>query len=314
MFEEDIDIPLNSDAAEHDDGSDLELLKAIRERKADAWAVFVEKYQGRLMNFAISKLHQQADAEDVIQDTFVSFIKGLDSFRGQSSLENYLFTILRNKIISRYRSKSAETVSLIQDIYNIGQGENQPDAITQIPSDSLSQSRIGINTEQRHIQEQIFARSLLQLRQSFKGSTKFRNLKILELLLYCRLSTSTTAALLKVEETTVRVFKHRCLKQLHENIESFNTTIDFTNMNLEDILKETWEVRRLTCPKRSTIGAFLLEQLDPEWFDYIDFHLTILGCHFCRANLKDLIQKNSLREQQFRDKIMASTIGFLNNP
>ena len=314
MFEEDTELPAESDSIERDDRADLDLLKAIRDKQADAWAVLIEKYQGRLLNFAISKLHQQADAEDCLQDTFVSFVKSIDSFRGEGSLENYLFAILRNKIISRYRNKKAQTVSLIQDVYYSQPGDNQSDAITQIPGRELSESTLAGRPEQRQLQQTILARSLLALRQGFRGSSKFRNLKILELLLYCGLSTATTAALLKIEETTVKTFKHRCLRHLHENIKSLNASADFQYANIENLLRETWESQRLTCPKRSTIGAFLLEELDPEWFDYIDFHLTILGCHFCRANLKDLLQKNSLREQQFRDKIMASTIGFLNNP
>lgn len=142
---------------------------------------------------------------------------------------------------------------------------------------------------------------------------KFRNLKIIELLLYCGASTSTAAELVKTEESTVRALKHRCLKQLHNYVESFNTSKDFPYSSLENLLTSTWESQRLTCPKRSTIGAFLLEQLDPEWFDYIDFHLTTLGCHFCRANLKDLKHQKTLEEQLFRERIMASTVGFLSN-
>ncbi len=314
MCEQNTELPESNDSAEQDVQADLILLKAIRAKQSDAWALLIEKYQGRLLNFAISKLHQQADAEDVIQDTFVSFIKGLDSFRGEGSLENYLFAILRNKIISRYRNKKAETVSLIQDVYYSQPGDNQTDALMQLPGRELSESTLAGRPEQRQLQQTILAKSLLALRKSFRDPCKFRNLKILELLLYCGLSTVTTAKLLKIEETTVKAFKHRCLKQLHENIKSLNASADFQSADIEGLLKQTWESQRLTCPKRSTIGAFLLEELDPEWFDYIDFHLTILGCHFCRANLKDLLQKNSLREQHFRDKIMASTIGFLSSP
>jgi RNA polymerase sigma factor (sigma-70 family) len=306
-------LPQDGDIIEREELADLELLDAIRKKKENAWAIFIEKYQGRLLNFAVSKLHQRADAEDAIQDTFVSFIKGLDSYHSEGSLENYLFTILRNKIISRYRNRSVGSVSLIEDVYYSGRDENQKDVMKNVPADAFSESWITSLSEQRYLRQQILAQALLKLCQNFKSSLKFRNLKILELLLYCGVSTSTVAEILKMEETTVRVFKHRCLKQLHENIESLNAPPDFLHANLENLLKEVWEIQRLTCPKRSTLGAFLLEKLDPEWFDYIDFHLTTLGCHFCRANLKDLKQKKTLEERQFRDRIMASTIGFLCN-
>jgi RNA polymerase sigma factor (sigma-70 family) len=306
-------LPENGDKIERDDQADLELVEAIRNKKAYAWAIFIEKYQGRLLNFAVSKLHQRADAEDVIQDTFVSFIQGLDSYRSEGSIENYLFTILRNKIISRYRNKSTGSVSLIQDVYCSAADGDEQDVMMQIPAVDSSEIWIESRSEQRRLQQEILAQSLLKLCQNFKSYLKFRNLKILELLLYCGLSTAAVSELLKIEEASVRVFKHRCLKQLHENIESLNATPDFSYTNIENLLKEVWESRRLTCPKRSTLGAFLLEQLDPEWFDYIDFHLTTLGCHFCRANLKDLKQKKTIEELQFRERIMASTVGFLCN-
>ena len=56
-----------------------------------------------------------------------------------------------------------------------------------------------------------------------------------------------------------------------------------------------------------------LEKLNAEWFDYVDFHLTTLGCHFCRASFNDLQHQRS-RDQRtiFQNKIMASTVGFLN--
>ena len=80
----------------------------------------------------------------------------------------------------------------------------------------------------------------------------------------------------------------------------------------EDLLTEVWEAQRLSCPNRSTLGAFLLETLSAEWFDYVDFHLTTLGCHSCRASFKDL-QEQQDREQRtsFRRRILTSTAGFL---
>ena len=180
----------------------------------------------------------------------------------------------------------------------------------QVAATRPSESWIVSQNEQYQIRQDILANALLTLCKSFKDSLKFRNLKILELLLYCGVSTSTTAELVKVEEATIRAFKHRCLKQLRSYVESSDTSKDFPYSNLENLLTNTWESQRLTCPKRSTIGAFLLEKLDPEWFDYVDFHLTTLGCHFCRANLKDLKYQKNIEETTFRNKIMASTIGF----
>jgi hypothetical protein len=49
-----------------------------------------------------------------------------------------------------------------------------------------------------------------------------------------------------------------------------------------------WRRERLSCPTREQLGGFLLQALDPDLLDYIEFHLTTVGCAFCGANLDDL--------------------------
>ena len=310
MFQDDAELPLNRDAGRSSEQADKELLDAIREKKENAWASFIEQYQGRLFNFAASKLKRREDAEDITQDTFISFIQSLDNYRGEVNLETYLFTILRNKIIDKYRSDSSKTISILQDVYYSSQDGNSHPAPVPIRASRPSESWIASQNEQYQLQKSILAQALLTLCKGFKNSLKFRNLKTIELLLYCGVSTSAAAELVKIEESSIRAFKHRCLKHLRNNIESLSPTKNFPHSNFENLLTDTWESYRITCPKRSTIGAFLLEKLDPDWFDYIDFHLTTLGCHFCRANLKDLKQQKTNEEQKFRERIMSSTVGF----
>ena len=54
-----------------------------------------------------------------------------------------------------------------------------------------------------------------------------------------------------------------------------------------------WRRERVSCPKRDQIAAFLQKAADPDELDYIQFHLDVIGCPFCQANLDDLrtIQK-----------------------
>jgi hypothetical protein len=44
----------------------------------------------------------------------------------------------------------------------------------------------------------------------------------------------------------------------------------------------------LTCPTRQQLGSFLLDALDPELSSYLTFHLEVVECPFCQANLADL--------------------------
>lgn len=299
----------------HSSETDSSLLDDIRAGKADAWARLVRRYEGRLLNFAASRLPQRADAEDIVQDTLVAFIKALDSFRDAASLETYLFAILRNRIIDRYRSKRARSVCLIQDIYSAEQGEHQIDAFEQMAGADPTASWCLSRDEQNELGRQALTQVLVKMLNRLKESLKFRDLKMVELLLYCNISSADTARLLKLEKTTVRVFKHRCLKRIRENVTKLDPSANLPSADFENALTEIWEAQRLSCPKRSTLGTFLLETLEPGWFEYVDFHLTTIGCHFCRANLKDLKQQKTTDKQRlFRERIMASTIGFLSNP
>jgi hypothetical protein len=55
-----------------------------------------------------------------------------------------------------------------------------------------------------------------------------------------------------------------------------------------------WRRGRLSCPTREQLGSSLLQVLDPDLQDYIEFHLRTLACAFCLANLADL---QSLRQE-----------------
>lgn len=53
-------------------------------------------------------------------------------------------------------------------------------------------------------------------------------------------------------------------------------------------LGSLWRQHRLTCPTHEELGSFILGVLDEEIASYIDFHLRVVGCRFCRAEWEDL--------------------------
>jgi hypothetical protein len=74
-----------------------------------------------------------------------------------------------------------------------------------------------------------------------------------------------------------------------------------------------WRRHRLTCPSREQLGSYLLDVLEPEHRDYLTFHLDLIGCPFCQANLADL--KNQDRDaapaQEFRRRVFDSSASLL---
>ena len=75
-----------------------------------------------------------------------------------------------------------------------------------------------------------------------------------------------------------------------------------------------WRRERLSCPTREQLGGFLMQALDPDLLDYIEFHLTTVGCAFCGANLDDLkrLQAEAPATRTTRRKrIVNSSAGLL---
>jgi hypothetical protein len=77
-----------------------------------------------------------------------------------------------------------------------------------------------------------------------------------------------------------------------------------------------WRRSRLTCLTREQLGSFLLDVLDPDLAGYVRFHVEVVECPFCRANLADLQTKAQPlppRDQERRRRIFHSSRGLLSS-
>lgn len=168
--------------------------------------------------------------------------------------------------------------------------------------------------EQYDLQKTVLAEAMEELVDGFKRALRFRDLQIIELLLYCQLPNKRVAETMNIDEKTVALVKHRSLKQIRSFVENKKIASDPSSGDFEGVLTDIWEYHRFSCPKRSTIGGFLLRTLGDDWQRYVDFHLNVLGCRFCRANLEDLECETAEHSQQLQARIMESTVGFLHRP
>jgi RNA polymerase sigma-70 factor (ECF subfamily) len=78
-------------------GADGELLLRLRSGDERAFVGLVERYQEQMLRLATSFVPSQAVAEEVVQDTWLALLRGLDGFEGRSSLKTWLFRILVNQ-------------------------------------------------------------------------------------------------------------------------------------------------------------------------------------------------------------------------
>jgi len=93
-----------------------QLVGRAREGDFTAFESLVTKYQRRLFNTAWRILGQVHDAEEVVQQTFLSVIEHLEGFRGDSSFYTWLMQIATNHALALLRKKSARKfVPLAED-------------------------------------------------------------------------------------------------------------------------------------------------------------------------------------------------------
>lgn len=79
-------------------------------------------------------------------------------------------------------------------------------------------------------------------------------------------------------------------------------------------LGEIWRRHRVSCASREQLGSHLLGILNPDHSRYITFHIEIVGCRVCRANLEDLqlLQDESAEmTDSRRKKYFQSSAGYL---
>ena len=89
-----------------DTRSDAELVAAIRRGDESAFNLVYERYFQRVHNFAYARVRNRADAEEVVQETFLSAFQAIDSFEGRSSLTTWLYRIAHNVAMMRLRRPS----------------------------------------------------------------------------------------------------------------------------------------------------------------------------------------------------------------
>lgn len=90
---------------------DEELLARLRSRDPEALQLVAETHGRRVYRAARGMGHSSADAEDLAQDVFVTFLGTLDRFEGRAQIGTWLFGILHNKSLERRRAVSREELS-----------------------------------------------------------------------------------------------------------------------------------------------------------------------------------------------------------
>ena len=88
---------------------DPAFLDRLREGDQDAYRPLIRRFHRSLINMANSVIGSAAQAEEVVQDTWLAFFTGVGRFEGRSSVVTWLFSIL----INRARTRASQERRLI---------------------------------------------------------------------------------------------------------------------------------------------------------------------------------------------------------
>src|SRR5438045_7458747 len=87
------------------DVSELELVKRCQKGESAAFDELVVRYRTRVFGMIYNMVHNEQDAWDLAQDSFVKAWKSIDRFRGKASFYTWLYRIVMNVASDCIRKK-----------------------------------------------------------------------------------------------------------------------------------------------------------------------------------------------------------------
>lgn len=100
-----------ADVADEDRG----LVQLARQGDFNAFESLVSKYERRLFSLAMRIVRHEHDAEEVVQQTFLSVIEHLDGFREESTFHTWLTRIATNHALALLRKRSNRSAVEFRD-------------------------------------------------------------------------------------------------------------------------------------------------------------------------------------------------------
>ena len=106
---------------------DREIVRLILDGSRAHFDKLYDAYFPRVYRFALKRLRDPGEAEDVTQEVFVTVFRALHTFQGDSSLLVWIFGITRNKVNRRFRRPRPRLESIEGDALEVPNEEASTD-------------------------------------------------------------------------------------------------------------------------------------------------------------------------------------------
>jgi RNA polymerase sigma factor (sigma-70 family) len=94
-------------------------IRKVLEGDAHAYRYFIEKYRDMAYSLAISIVKDSSVAEEVTQDAFIKAYKALANFEQRSKFSTWLYKIVTNEALKKFKKKSLDYTSDISQINDV---------------------------------------------------------------------------------------------------------------------------------------------------------------------------------------------------
>jgi RNA polymerase sigma-70 factor, ECF subfamily len=97
------------------EGTGRDIVEACRRGEREAFRELFERHKDRVYSIALRYSGDQAIAMDITQDTFLKLFSGIQSFRGDSSFDSWLYRLVVNSCLDQKR-KSRRLAPLVREL------------------------------------------------------------------------------------------------------------------------------------------------------------------------------------------------------
>jgi RNA polymerase sigma-70 factor (ECF subfamily) len=182
---------------------DAELAALARQGDGAAFRAIMQRHNRRLYRAARAVLHDDAEAEDVVQEAYVRAFAALGDFRGDSSLATWLTRIALNEALGRLRRR--------RPTVEIETFDARPEARV-IPFPLMSPDMNPEQAAARQDVRRLLERAIDGLPEPFRVVFVLRDVE--------ELSIEETAAQLGLRPETVKTRLHRARRRLREALDA----------------------------------------------------------------------------------------------
>ncbi len=181
--------------------ADLDSLLVQRIRSGDdgAWNDLIDRYEGRLLAFAESRVGDRIAAEDIVQETLIGFLTSLPNYDGRRPLESYLFSICAYKLTDLLRRRGRRpAIPLSSAGSHVSSG---------LPGPARPASTIARSVERKEIETEALRSAMAEQIERWKQKGDWQKLQCIELLTVCGEANKEIARELELTEQQVANYK-----------------------------------------------------------------------------------------------------------